>query len=435
MYFLYSFLLAVAFALSAPFYLWKGRGTGKYLRTLADRMGRMPEGLPPAGGPSIWIHAVSVGEVLAARVLVRPLKARFPGHRVFVSTTTLTGNAVARDTLRGADGVFFAPFDFTGPVVRVLDRLNPALLVLVETEIWPNLIHHARRRGARIAMINGRISPRSFPRYRRVRMLLRHVLAEVDLFLMQGDAHRARMLEMGAPPERVRVVGNLKYDALDEPVTPAALRRALGQDGPDPRPLWVAGSTVEGEEEAVLQAFTALRRRHPAARLVIAPRHPERFVTVADLVARTGLACARRSLLPDGGWSGGGVLVLDTLGELAQVYPLATVVFVGGSLVRAGGHNVLEPAVAGKAIIVGPHMDNFREIEEAFLAEDALVQVRDAAGLTDAVARLFADAPARDALGARAQRIVARNRGALDRTVDALAGLLVPGQRETRGLA
>ena len=424
MYFFYSVLLAVAFVFSAPFYLWKGRGTGKYLRTLADRMGRMPEDMPPAGGPSIWIHAVSVGEVLAARILVQPLKARFPGHRVFVSTTTLTGNAVARDTVRGADGVFFAPFDFRRPVVRVLDHLDPALLVLVETEIWPNLIHHARRRGARIAVVNGRISPRSFPRYRRVRTLLRHVLAEVDLFLMQGEAHRARMLEMGAPPERVHVVGNLKYDALREPETPAALRRALGQDGPGPRPLWVAGSTVEGEEEAVLSAFTALRRRHAGARVVIAPRHPERFAAVADLVAGSGLACARRTLLPDGGWNGGDVLVLDTLGELAQVYPLATVVFVGGSLARAGGHNVLEPAVAGKAIIVGPHMDNFREIASAFLAEDALVQVRDAAGLTDAVSRLFADAAAREAMGARAQRIVARNRGALDRTVDALAALL-----------
>lgn len=434
-YFLYSFLLAVAFVFSAPFYLWKGRGTGKYLRTLPGRMGNMPAAIAPAAGPSIWIHAVSVGEVLAARVLVQPLKARFPGHRVFVSTTTLTGNAVARDTVQGADGVFFAPFDFTRAVKRVLDRLNPALLVLVETEIWPNLIHLARRRGARVAVVNGRISPRSFPRYRRARMLLRPVLAEVDLFLMQGDAHAARMLEMGAPPPRVRVMGNLKYDALRAPETPPALRRALGQDGHEPRPLWVAGSTVEGEEEAVLKAFAAVRASHPDARVLIAPRHPERFAAVADLVARTGLACARRTRLPDAGWSGGDVLVLDTLGELAQVYPLATVVFVGGSLARAGGHNVLEPAVAGKAIVVGPHMENFREIAAEFLAEDALVQVRDAAGLTEAVVRLFADGAARDALGTRAQRIVAGNRGALDRTVDALAGLLVPGQGETRGIA
>jgi 3-deoxy-D-manno-octulosonic-acid transferase len=365
-----------------------------------------------------------VGEVLAARVLVEPLKARLPGHRVFVSTTTLTGNAVAREAVRGADGLFFAPFDFRRPVRRTLDRLDPVLLVLVETEIWPNLIHLARERGTRIAVVNGRISPRSFPRYRLARPLLRHVLAEVDLFLMQADAHRARMLEMGAPPDRVHVSGNLKYDALRVPEAPPALRRALGQEGADALPLWVAGSTVEGEEQAVLEAFAGLRRAHPAARLLIAPRHPERFAVVADLVTRAGLACARRTALPGGMWTGGDVLVLDTLGELAQVYPLATVVFVGGSLADAGGHNVLEPAVAGKAVIVGPHMQNFREIAAEFLAEDALVQVRDARGLADAVARLFADPAGRDALGARAQAIVARNRGALARTVDALAGLL-----------
>jgi 3-deoxy-D-manno-octulosonic-acid transferase len=309
------------------------------------------------------------------------------------------------------------------------------LLVLLETELWPNLIHHAHERGARIAVVNGRISPRSFPRYRRARPLLRHVLAEVDLFLMQGDAHRARLLEMGAPADRVHVVGNLKYDALAEPETPLALRRALGQDGPDPRPLLVVGSTVEGEEAAAVQTFLALRGANPAARMVIAPRHPERFASVAEIVTRAGLDCARRTQLPESGWTGGDVLVLDTLGELASVYPLATLVFVGGSLAEAGGHNVLEPAVAGRAIIVGPHMENFREIAAEFLAEDALVQVPDAAGLSAAVARLFADAGARAALGERARRIVARNRGALERTVDGLAGLLVPGHGETRGLA
>jgi len=423
-HFLYSVLLAVAFAFSAPFYLWKGRGTGKYLRTLGDRFARSDDGLPAAGGKSIWIHAVSVGEVLAARALVQPLKARIPGYRVFVSTTTLTGNAIARETVRGADGIFFAPFDFAGPIDRLLDRVDPALVVLVETEIWPNLIHRARGRGARVAIVNGRISPRSFPRYRRARPVLRHVLAEIDLFLMQGEAHRERMLAMGAPPDRVHVTGNLKYDALLEPETPPALRRALGQDGAAPRPLWVAGSTVEGEEEAVLQAFAAVRERIGDARLVIAPRRPERFAAVVEMVTRTGLACARRTRLPEAGWTTGDVLVLDTLGELAQVYPLATVVFVGGSLVKAGGHNVLEPAVAGKAIVVGPHMENFQEIAAAFLAEDALVQVRDAAALTEAVLRLLADPSARDAMGERAREIVARNRGSLEHTVDALARLL-----------
>jgi 3-deoxy-D-manno-octulosonic-acid transferase len=421
---LYSVLLGVAFVLSAPFYLWKGRGTGKYLRTFGERMGRGSAGIAGAGAGSIWIHAVSVGEVLAARALVAPLKARLPGRRVFVSTTTLTGHAIARDTVRGADAVLFAPFDFPGPVRRVLDRLDPALLVLVETEIWPNLIHEARRRGARIAMVNGRISPRSFPRYRRARPLLRPVLAEIDLFLMQGEAHRERLLEMGAPGDRIRVAGNLKYDTLEAPETPSALRRALGQDDPDAPPLVVAGSTVEGEEEAVLRAFAALRRHHPRVRLVIAPRRPERFAAAASAVDAAGLAGARRSQLPAGGWHGGDVLVLDTLGELAQVYALATVAFVGGSLVRAGGHNVLEPAAAGRAIVVGPHMENFREIADAFLAEQAMVQVPDAEALADAFVRLFADERARDEMGRRARDLVVRNRGAVERTADALAELI-----------
>ena len=255
-YFLYSFLLAVAFAVSAPFYLWKGRGSGKYLRTLADRLGRRPEGLPPAGGPSIWIHAVSVGEVLAARSLVRPLEGAFPRpprlrlhHDRSPGTRSRGKRCAARTGSSSRRSIFQAPWTASST------RLRPALLVLVETEIWPNLIHRARGRGARVAIVNGRISPRSFPRYRRVRPLLRHVLAEIDLFLMQGEAHHARLREMGAPADRVRVTGNLKYDALVAPETPPALRRALGQDGAASPPLVVAGSTVEGEEEAVLRPW------------------------------------------------------------------------------------------------------------------------------------------------------------------------------------
>ena len=423
MYLLYSVLLAVAFAVSAPFYLWKGRGTGRYLGSLGDRMGAAADRLPSPSGPAVWIHAVSVGEAMAARALVGPLKARLPGHRVFVSTTTATGQAIARE-IAGVDGVFFAPFDFRRPVRRTLARLRPALLVLVETEIWPNLIHEAKRRGARVAMVNGRISPRSFPRYRRLRAVLGRVLAEVDLFLMQGEAHRSRLVAMGAPAERVRVSGNLKYDALRPPETPGPLRRALGQDGPAPPPLLVAGSTLDGEEAAVLGAFAALRQAVPAARLVIAPRRPERFAPAAEAAASAGWRTARRTALPEAGWGDGDVVVLDTVGELAQVYPMATVVFVGGSLVPAGGHNVLEPAVAGKPVVVGPHMENFREIADAFLAENAMVQVRDAAGLAAAVLGLFADPARRADLGRRARDVVERNRGALDRTVDALAALV-----------
>jgi 3-deoxy-D-manno-octulosonic-acid transferase len=421
-YLLYSALLAVAFAVSAPFYLWKGRGTGRYLGTLGERMGGGASRLPAPDGPAIWIHAVSVGEALAARALVAPLKARLPGHRVFLSTTTVTGQAIARE-VAAADGVFYAPFDFRRSVRRTLDRLRPVLLVLVETEIWPNLIHEAKLRGTRVAMVNGRISPRSFPRYRRVRGLLGRVLGEVDLFLMQGEAHRSRLVAMGGPAQRARVSGNLKYDSLAAPDPSPALKRALGVDGAT-APLLVAGSTMEGEEEAVLAAFAAVGRGHPEARLVLAPRRPERFAAAAEIAAASGLRVARRTTLAADGWRDGDVLVLDTVGELAQVYALATVVFVGGSLAPRGGHNVLEPAVAGKPIVVGPHMENFQEIAAAFLAEGAMVQVRDAAGLAAAVTSLFDDAPRREELGRRARAVVERNRGALERTVSALAALV-----------
>jgi 3-deoxy-D-manno-octulosonic-acid transferase len=371
---------------------------------------------------SIWIHAVSVGEVLAARALVAPLKQRFPELKVFLSTTTLTGQAIARSSVRGIDGLFYAPFDFRSAVRSVLAALEPKLLVLVETELWPNLIHESRRRGVRIAVVNGRLSPRSFARYRWTRTFLKPVLAEIDLFLMQADAHADRIRALGAPPERVRALGNLKFDALDVPQPTAALARvAAGVAG---RPLWVAGSTVEGEEPLVLAAFRRLRERIPDAALLLAPRHPERFALVAALVVAAGLRAVRRSALVDGGWNGHDVLVLDTIGELGQLYPFATVVFVGGSLVAAGGHNVLEPAAAGKAVVVGPHMENFQEIADEFLAERALVQVANAEALARETLALFEDQARRVELGARAQALTERNRGALERTLNALAELV-----------
>jgi 3-deoxy-D-manno-octulosonic-acid transferase len=422
LYLAYSLLLAAAFVVALPFYLWKGRGTGKYLPSFRERMGTLPTSLAKGEGPSVWIHAVSVGEVLTARVLVAPLKARFPGHRVYVSTTTATGRAVAERSVHGADGLFFAPFDWPFPVRKALDRLRPALLVLVETELWPNLIHEAHRRRVRLAVVNGRISPRSFGRYRAVRGLLRRVLAEVDLFLMQSEPHAERARQIGAPPERVRALGNLKFDALGDARPDPELGRLLGGDASG-RPLWVAGSTVAGEEPMVLAAFREVRARVPGARLLIAPRHPERFGEVATLVEGAGFAGERRSALGPAGWQGD-VLVLDTLGELARVYDLATVVFVGGSLVSAGGHNILEAAVAGKPVIVGPHMENFQEIADEFRSEGALRVVASADELGREVAGLLADPARRAAVGGAARAIVDRNRGALARTVDALAELV-----------
>jgi 3-deoxy-D-manno-octulosonic-acid transferase len=420
---LYSLLLAAGFVLALPWFLWKGRTTGKYLRTFRERMGRLPVYLNVDGDRSIWVHAVSVGEVLATRPLLPALRQRFPRHRLFVSTTTVTGNAVARRSLRGVDGLFFAPFDFPGPVRSALEVLNPSLLLLVETELWPNLIHEARRRGTRIALVNGRISHRSFPRYVRLRRFLGRVLEEVDLYLMQGDAHADRILRMGAPADRVRVTGNLKFDAVEPEKLPERLARLI-QGAPNDSPLWVAGSTVGGEEELILRAFHRVRESLPRARLMIAPRHPERFDAVPPLIEAAGFRCLRRSALDPAAWRDGEILLLDSLGELAQVYALASVVFVGGSLVPAGGHNILEPAVAGKPVVVGPHMENFQEIASQFRAEGALVQVASAEDLAPEVSALLLDQPRRRALGERARDLVARNRGAVQKTADALSQLL-----------
>jgi len=422
-HFLYSLILTAGFVLALPWFLWKGRSTGKYLRTFRERMGRLPVYINVDGDRSIWIHAVSVGEVLAARPLVPALRERFPGHRLFLSTTTMTGNAVAKKSVRGVDGLFYAPLDFPRPVRRVFDVLNPSLLVLVETELWPNLIHEARRRGTRVALANGRISARSFPRYLRVRRLVGAVLSEIDLFLMQGETHAERIRAMGAPADRVHVAGNLKFDAVEPGKLPERLVRLI-HGGAAHRPLWVAGSTVGGEEELVLSAFHHVRERVPQARLLVAPRHPERFSAVPALVEAAGFRCLRRSALDPGAWRDGEVLLLDSLGELAQVYALASVVFVGGSLVPSGGHNILEPAVAGKPVVVGPHMENFQEIADQFRSESALVQVASADELASEISALLLDEERRRGLGDRARELVDRNRGALRRTTDALSSLL-----------
>lgn len=421
MYLLYNALLAVAFVLSIPYYLWKGRGTGKYLKTFRERFGRLPAGV--AGKtPSVWIHAVSVGEVLAARTLLGPLRGRFPGRRMVVSTTTVTGNGVARSTLSGHDALFYAPFDFPGPSKHALEAAQAQLLVLVETELWPNLIREARRRGTRVALVNGRISPRSFPRYRRLRFFLTPVLAQVDLFLMQSEAHAARIRAMGAPEGRVRVTGNLKFDAVDVPAPSPALEAAFRPlHG---RPVLVAGSTTDGEEAALLRVYARLLAAEPDLALTLAPRHPERFDAVAPLAESLGFQCRRRSVSDTAPWRDRDVLLLDTLGELASAYSYATVAFVGGSLVAKGGHNVLEAAAWGKPVVVGPHMENFQEIADQFRAEGALAQVQDEDELTGALAELLADEARRRELGGHARALVEKNRGALRRTVDALAELL-----------
>lgn len=424
MYLIYSALLAAAMLLTLPYWLLQRMRHGKYDAGLGERLGRIPRRLvaQPAR-PTIWIHAVSVGEVLAISGLATELTKRFSQHRVVISTTTDTGQKLAR-TRFDEKNVFYFPLDFAFAIRPYLRLLQPKLVVIAETEFWPNFLRLAHASGARIAVVNGRISDRSWPGYRRFRRLLTGVLQRVDLFLTQTAEDARRLVEIGAPPELVRATGNLKFD-VPAPAAPpiiASLRAAFQQA--QTGPVIVCGSTVEGEEPLLLQAFINILASHPRAVMVLAPRHPERFGEVAELLNQLGIRFWRRSL-----WGGdpilGGVLLIDTIGELAALYALADVACVGGSLVPRGGHNIIEPALHGVPIIVGNHTENFRDIVSLFQSRDA-VRVVGPAELPLVLMDLISNPAERAELGRRAAETIRAQMGATQRTMQALETLLVP---------
>jgi 3-deoxy-D-manno-octulosonic-acid transferase len=427
MYILYSLALACALLISLPWWALQVLRLGKYRAGLSERLGFVPPRLRrQAKAGSIWIHAVSVGEVLAVSRLVEELKRSAPQRPVFVSTTTATGQKLARERF-GDDQVFFMPLDFGLAVRAYLDLLRPSLLVLAETEFWPNVLHLARKRGSPIAIVNARVSDRSFPRYRRFRRLFARVLAEVNLFLAQTDEDARRLRAIGAAAERVQVSGNLKFDVRTVSGSPFQedLRRVLGKDSM----VIVCGSTAEGEEELLLQAFKKVLRQQPSAVMVLAPRHPERFDKVANLVIENGIALTRRSSLVTttdlaASSLSGSVFLLDSVGELASVYALAGVAFVGGSLVGGvGGHNILEPAQHGVPVLVGPYTANFREIVSIFERGEG-IKIVTADNLSGELLRLLADGEERRRLGERARQLFLDNTGATERTLQALQTLL-----------
>jgi len=421
MYLLYSALLAGWLLVSLPYWLIQMGRHGKYRAGLAGRLGKLPRGLmAPSSKPAIWVHAVSVGEVLAVSGLVIEL-SRFPEHQVFISTTTDTGQKLARKRF-GEENVFYFPLDFAFAIRPYLQALRPQLIVIAETEFWPNFLRLAKEAGARIAVVNARISDRSFPGYRRLRRWLTRVLANVDLFVAQTDEDRRRLLEIGVAAQRVEVTGNLKFD-VSPPAPPpivGCLRNAFQEAGASP--VLVCGSTVDGEEPLLLRAFENVLASHPRALMILAPRHPERFVEVATLLSKLGVRFWKRSL-----WSGepiaGGVFLVDTIGELAVLYSLGTLAFVGGSLVPRGGHNIIEPAHYGVPIIVGTHTDNFRDIVSLFQSRNA-VKVVGPAELPLAFMELISDEAERVALGRRAAETLRAQQGATQRTVAALEGIL-----------
>ncbi|UWZ84983.1 3-deoxy-D-manno-octulosonic acid transferase [Occallatibacter riparius] len=423
--FVYNVALVVGLVVSAPWWLWRMATTHKYREGLAERLGRVPERLlsDPDTRPVIWIHAVSVGEVLAVSRLIGELDHALPEHRILLSTTTRTGQELARQRI-GAHRVFYAPLDLPWATRAYLNALGPELLVLAETEFWPNLLAGCFRRRIPVAVVNARISDRSWPRYRALRALWRPLLSRLSAVLAQSELDAERLRALGCLPDRVSVAGNLKFDirAAQEADATRLLRR-LAPDAV----FVVAGSTLEGEESAVIAAHRSVLPQYPSLITVLAPRHPERFDYVAAVLAASGVPSVRRS-----SWLGneapsllsrGQIVLLDSIGELASVYSLASVAFVGGSLVPAGGHNPLEPAQFGVPIVMGPHYANFRSITEDLRAHDAL-RIAHKENLWPTFDELLGDRELAQAIGQRAREVFEQQAGATARCVDAIRAIV-----------
>lgn len=394
------------------------RRSGRGAFGLAERLGRYPEAFTARldGKHPLWLHSVSVGEAVVGSILVSRLLTRHPDLPVLVSTVTGTGRKVAQERISQADTYMYFPLDFPGPVTRAVMAVQPRIVLLTEGEIWPNFLEACSLRKIPVLLINGRVSRRSFQRYLVVKPLFRKVLERITYFCMQGDIDAERIVTLGADPTRVLVTGNMKYDD-EAPQGQLSSHLASVARLMDGRPVWVAGSTHRGEEGLILRAFREVRKETSEAVLVLAPRHPERIPEVEALVREAGLLFVRRSELTEGTSELAPVILVDTMGELGQLYALATVAFVGGSLVPAGGHNILEPARYRKPILFGPYMDNFAEVAEAFLAEGMPHQVRDVSEVVGRVLECLRDPDAAKRMGEAAHRVLTRNQGAAERTV------------------
>ena len=470
MYLLYSLVLTLLFLALLPYFAYQAARHGKYAGSFMERLGWLPESVGGGGKRTIWVHAVSVGEFLAARPLIQRLKKELPNTRVVVSTTTLTGQRLARSQTALLDSVFYFPFDWSFTVRRSLAKVNPSAVIILETELWPNFLRECGRRGVTTVLANGRISVRSFRRYQIVGRPLRRAIGNFSLMIMQTEADAERARQLGAAPARVHVCGNLKYDfdlsessitQVSEFGTPIAdvhashseVGRAEKFSNSDDRytdsmsyPLIVAGSTAPGEEEMLLAALQEVRTSIGLedTRLLLAPRRPERFDEVARLIRRSQFKLMRRSdHTADTSFAGSrdsesrrpiaelsseerswDILLLDTIGELASLYRVASVVFVGGSLVPRGGHNIIEPAAFAKPVIVGPHTDNFRQIITDFVKEQAIVQIQSSDALSKELKHLLSEPEQAVAMGERARNILLTNRGAAERTVAMIRELM-----------
>jgi 3-deoxy-D-manno-octulosonic-acid transferase len=407
------------------YFVLRGFANPGYWRSLPQRFGFLSHSFRQTGPGAIWLHAVSVGEVISCVEFLRALQREFPRTRIFVSTSTLAGQALAREKLAGlAHGVFYAPVDTVWAVRRAIRAIRPSLVIIAETEIWPNLFREVKRTGAALAIVNGRISDRALPRYRALRWFFQGVLPQLDCVLAQSDSTRSRFVELGASSERVLSTGNLKYDSTPNPAPPDSPVRAL-LHRITPTRVWIAASTMPpllpgdpDEDDSVIDSFRKLAALHPGLLLILVPRHPERFDAAARKLESAGIRYLRRSRLnAHEALDLPGVLLLDSIGELSGLFAVADVVFMGGTLASRGGHNVLEPALFAKPVIVGPHLENFQPIADEFRAAGAFFEISSPAGLTEAMERLLEHSSQAGELGRRALACAEGRRGATARAV------------------
>lgn len=426
-YGLYSAVVWLALVAYAPMFALRRLRRGGYGPAFRQRLGWFEPGLPRE--PRCWIHAVSVGEAAAAVPLVHGIRSRWPELSVVMTTVTPTGACIVNEFLGPAATHRYFPLDLPGPVRRAVRAVRPRFFVGMETELWPNFLRALASARVPSMIANGRISDRSFKRYRMIRPLMARFLSRVSLFAMQSQEDARRIVALGVPRERVVVTGNLKMELAPAP-SETPWERLLGLEPRDL--LWIAGSTHRGEEAIMLDVFQRLKPRFPTLALLLAPRHPERAAEVERLIAERGLAPVRRSQLAAGGAARGAIVILDTVGELADLYRLAAVVFVGGSLVASGGHNMLEPALRKKPVLYGPHIDNFRDSAALLQAAGAALVAKDADDLEWQMARLLSDAAARDTMGQAGLAAVATRQGAVSQTLALVEQVLMAGRDDER---
>jgi 3-deoxy-D-manno-octulosonic-acid transferase len=428
MYFIYNALLYLVSIICAPVLLFLVIINKRYGQGFFQKLGVISWQplMHKAHRPPVWIHAVSVGEVTAAITLVKEIKQKFPEAPIVLSTSTATGNHTAKQYLHLIDHLIFFPYDYPFIVRRFIGRIRARVFIVLETELWPNFLRELGRQGIPAVMVSGRISPRSFRNYRAFRFLFKNVLKDITCFCMQSSADAERIIALGADRGRVQVTGNIKFD-LPIPDLSGARQDELYQslNLQQGQKLFIAGSTHPGEEEIVLEVFQKLHKDLPDLVLLIAPRHPERFNEVESLIRARGMCFCRKTALTSlAGAELVEVILLDTIGELAKLYSLGTVIFIGGSLVPVGGHNVLEPAIYKRPVLFGPYMDNFSAIAKILIEHNGAIPVRDGADLGAQAARLLGDAQLLETLGENAFQAVAENAGALKKSMDVIRGFI-----------